>query len=86
MSARYRVRRTLQNLWEIEDAYRDVTEFVLFADIGLGHARMWATNEVLQHGGRSEALRLLAHDATRAGVDHSFVPPPRLSRVVWDGS
>ena len=81
---RFTVRRTLPNLWEVHDSHRRLTEFVLFGDYGVDHRRMFATDEALrdgQRGLRGDVLRDMAHKATRSGMQHSFVPPPRPAPV-----
>lgn len=80
MSARFTVTKALPMLWRIHDAHTFRTEFVLFADYGIGHARATISDEYLDDapGARDELLRELASVATSAGVQHSFQPPPRL--------
>lgn len=79
MADRFAARRILPNLWEVRDARKNLVEYVLFAEYGLGHARAFVTVEQLeQPGARGEVLRELAWTATRAGIRHTFRPPPIL--------
>lgn len=83
---RFTVRRTLQALWEVHDAKRFHTEFVLFGEYGVGHVRLFVIDDLLdQPGARGESLRMLAESATRDGLTHSFRPPPRLPPVWVEG-
>lgn len=80
---RYHVKRTLSNLWEIEDLYTMITEFVLFGE-GSSIVRVWAHRELLEDfDGRGWVLRELVKQAALNGVHHSFRAPPRLDRQVW---
>ncbi len=77
---RFTVLRVLSNLWEIRDHRRYQTEFVLFGDRGPDYVRLVVGD--LRATERNEHLRYLAWTADRAGVPHSFRPPPRLSPIV----
>ena len=82
---RFTVRKTLPMLWEVRDTHRFVTEWVLFADYGLGHVRGFMSNEFYadQPAARPEMLRMLVERASRAGVRHSFRPPPRMAPLTY---
>lgn len=77
---RYDVRKVLRNYWQILDRWTLITEHVLFAQIGMDHARMWTTDEVPH----AEALAAIADAAIQAGVDHG-VRVPEISRIVYAG-